>query len=522
MESFATPYPVLFYDGEQEHDKGHVGLHSVLTFKRFQALVAQKTGIPANQLSAVFVCRRTLKDTEKRQKLPINENTNFNIILNQHNPSRERDCHFLVSMKKSKKERKGGSTRKRSAEAENADDEDSTSSRGDLSPSDERPKVGSADDTFSPEATSPRSFDEGPPSPPAIKTPPSSNGSSNGNGNLQKTSSNCSPSSNGKLPLGEYKVERTLLRREGAGQNGFASPRSSSGGGVGSTGQRVEGFHVTSSAAAAKGEIHTTGQAANGSSGLQLEDRRKLDKHWRKSSPGLDESGTTLRQNEKGTANGHAAAGQPTLGLNHSSSTRSDLFSPDRFNDSISQAHGMRPPSAVMVARGNGVQVGSSAGLQRNSSSMISFQNGATRPATPSISSAGSTTNGAGFIPRVSMSSGVASVAGNTTTAGGLTLQQAQAHISHLQQLHQSSLPGAMSSLELSKLNGMLRGLAARDNSRGENPKICKLCCILREKNSGPPPFHWCVDDTITKGFRGPSPAGPIGRPVKWHVEAAA
>ena len=44
---------------------------------------------------------------DKRQKLPVNENTNFNIILNQHNPSRERDAHFLISIKKSKKDRKG-------------------------------------------------------------------------------------------------------------------------------------------------------------------------------------------------------------------------------------------------------------------------------------------------------------------------------------------------------------------------------------------------------------------------------
>jgi len=44
---------------------------------------------------------------DKRQKLPVNENTNFNIILNQHNPTRERDAHFLISIKKSKKDRKG-------------------------------------------------------------------------------------------------------------------------------------------------------------------------------------------------------------------------------------------------------------------------------------------------------------------------------------------------------------------------------------------------------------------------------
>jgi hypothetical protein len=37
----------------------------------------------------------------------VNENTNFNIILNQHHPSKERDAHFLISVKKSKKDRKG-------------------------------------------------------------------------------------------------------------------------------------------------------------------------------------------------------------------------------------------------------------------------------------------------------------------------------------------------------------------------------------------------------------------------------
>ena len=37
----------------------------------------------------------------------MNENTNFNIILNQHHPSKERDAHFLISVKKSKKDRKG-------------------------------------------------------------------------------------------------------------------------------------------------------------------------------------------------------------------------------------------------------------------------------------------------------------------------------------------------------------------------------------------------------------------------------
>ena len=62
-----------------------------------------------------------MNDVEKKQKLPINENTNFCIILNQHNPSRERDAHFLISVKKSKKDRKG--TRKKAADDEDEDEE---------------------------------------------------------------------------------------------------------------------------------------------------------------------------------------------------------------------------------------------------------------------------------------------------------------------------------------------------------------------------------------------------------------
>ncbi|BBN11166.1 hypothetical protein MPTK1_5g09620 [Marchantia polymorpha subsp. ruderalis] len=484
MESFATPYSVIFYDGEQEHDKGHVGVHSVLTFKRFQAIMSQKTGIPAYQLSSVFVCRRTLKDTEKRQKLPINENTNFNIILNQHNPSRERDCHFLVSMKKSKKERKV--TRKRSAEAENADDEDSNSSRGDLSPSDERPKTGSADETFSPEATSPPSFMQRPSSPSAIPV---------GNGNKPRPGSGSPP---GKMTLGgDFKVERTLLRREGVGQNGFASPRSGWANGVSS--QRVEGFNVLSGGGKAEG--HTL-QTSNGSA-LQQEDRRNLEKHWSQSGA-IQEDGS-FRQSEK--ANGHSS-GHPQL--HHSSGL--DVIHQDRFNDANPQGNGARHASAILARNGSAKDFSVSPVLQR-SSSMSSASNASRSTLSPLSSTA--TGN---FIPRVSMG-GLAAVAAGTN--GGLTLQQAQAHISHLQQQHQTPLPGPMGPLELSKLNGMLRGLVARD-SRGENTKICKFCCFLRERNMGPPPFHWCVDDAITKGFRGPSPAGPIGRPVKRHVEAAA
>ena len=69
-----------------------------------------------------------VNDVEKKQKLPINENTNFCIILNQHNPSRERDAHFLISVKKSKKDRKG--TRKKAAEDEDEEEDVDTTLEG--------------------------------------------------------------------------------------------------------------------------------------------------------------------------------------------------------------------------------------------------------------------------------------------------------------------------------------------------------------------------------------------------------
>lgn len=483
MESFATPYQVVFYDGEQEHDKGVVGVHSVLSFKRFQALMSQKTGIPANQLSAVFVCRRTLKDTDKRQKLPINENTNFNIILNQHNPSREKDCHFLVSIKKSKKERKG--TRKRNAEAENADDDDSNSSRGDISPSDERPKPGSGtDEPFSPEATSPPVFLQRSSSPPVTSLP---------NQNGQRFS-NSSPDGKVTMSAPEGKVERTLLRREGMGQNGFASPRAGWQNGVGS--QRVEGFNLPSSC---KGENSQSPQVQN------LEDRRKLEnKLWMQ-----EDVSESARQSEKMSS--QAAAQQPQ---HHLQVPLVDLFIQDRFNDSVLQSQVVRP-GPPGVSRNGIVQAGAPPVATSPPLSASRTSSLLTAPiGRPSPSSAGS--GNGNFLPRGSMATG---------QSNALMLQQAQAHISHLQQQHhhqqQYQQAPAMTPLELSKLSGVLRGLVGRD-SRAENQKICKLCCFCRERNIAEPPFHWCVDDTITMGFRGPSPAGPIGRPGKRHVEAAA
>ena len=62
MESFATPYPVFFQDDSGEpQPMGIIGVHSVLTFKRFISLMAQKINLPVGSFSAVFVCRRMVR-----------------------------------------------------------------------------------------------------------------------------------------------------------------------------------------------------------------------------------------------------------------------------------------------------------------------------------------------------------------------------------------------------------------------------------------------------------------------------
>lgn len=466
MESFATPYPVVFYDGEQEHDKGVVGVHSVLSFKRFQALMSQKTGVPANQLSAVFVCRRTLKDTDKRQKLPINGNTNFNIILNQHNPSREKDCHFLVSIKKSKKERKG--IRKRNAEAENADDEDSNSSRGDVSPSDERPKLGrGTDDPFSPHSTSPPMYRQRS----SLPTTPSPNA------NGQRISSN-SPNGNATMITLEEKVERTLLKREGMGQNGFASPCAGWQNG-GMLSQRVEGFSLPP---IGKGESLQCPHIQNVEERLQMENKAA----WKLQKDVAD----TNRQSER--MNSHGAAQQPQHLLQ---GPLVDLFVQERFNDSLPQSPSVRPGSSGM-ARNSSVQANTTLTSRSSVFSSTPMSRASHSPSRRAIGN---------FLPRMV-----------TGQSNQLLLQQAQAHMSQLQQ-HQQ--PIAMSHLEFSKLSGVFRSLVGRE-SRVETQKICKLCSFWQERNIAEPPFHWCVNDTITMGFKGASPAGPIGRPSRRPVKA--
>lgn len=260
------------------------------------------------------------------------------------------------------------------------------------------------------------------------------------------------------------------------GQNGFASPRA----GWQNGSQRVEGFSLPP---AGKGESPQSPHVQN------VEERRKMEnnKAW-----GLQQEDAADPGRQSGRTNGHGAAQQPQHLLQ---GPLVDLFLQERFNDSMPQSPSVRP---------------SSSGMARNSIMQANTPRSSTFSSTPMSRGSPSPTRGAigNFLPRMV-----------TGQSNQLMLQQAQAqHMSQLHQQHQQSV--AMSPLEFSKLSGVFRGLVGRE-SRAETQKICKLCCFWQERNIAEPPFHWCVNDTITMGFRGASPAGPIGRPSRRPVEAA-
>lgn len=402
MESFATAYRVTFFDGEQEYDKGYVGVHSLLTYRRFQALVSQRTGIPPNQQSTVFVCRRTLKMTEKRQKLPINENTNFSIILNQHNPSREKDCYFYVTVKKPKKDRKGRG--KRNAEAEIADDYESGSSRSEISPVDQRPP--GIDDEAKPE-------------------------------NPRQAAMAVSQKSNHRGYRG--KPEKTLLRRDSSSANNFSNGRSR--------------FQVARQSEAAGMNIPVI-KSENSSGFLQDEDWRRPDnKKW--------------------------------------------------FHDETAARHyktaaAQIPAYYPQMAGGRGLYFQES--IMQNSLGLFSKNDFTAVSTNPAVFPAGP----------YSLQQAAAAAA-----ALGLQQQMQNQYLSSMHSKAQQSQPYVMSRAFANEILASAHGHMAASNGTGNsnsNSTLCEQCWMAKER---PVPFHCCVYDAVTSGFRGPSPAGPIKKPVK-------
>lgn len=99
MEGGAGPeFPVVFFDGEREMNIGNIRVYPLLEFKAFQLMLSQRIGISPNQIS-IYLCDRKNSKFEDRRRIPVTGKANFGLI------AREKDCFFLVVLKRSRKSR---------------------------------------------------------------------------------------------------------------------------------------------------------------------------------------------------------------------------------------------------------------------------------------------------------------------------------------------------------------------------------------------------------------------------------
>ncbi|PIN04001.1 hypothetical protein CDL12_23468 [Handroanthus impetiginosus] len=95
-------FPVVFFDGEREMNIGDVSINPALEYKPFQLMLSQKIGISPNQISIYLVDRKKNSKSsfsEDRRRIPITGKVNFGSIC------RQKDCCFLVVLKRSRKSR---------------------------------------------------------------------------------------------------------------------------------------------------------------------------------------------------------------------------------------------------------------------------------------------------------------------------------------------------------------------------------------------------------------------------------
>ncbi|PIM98634.1 hypothetical protein CDL12_28881 [Handroanthus impetiginosus] len=95
-------FPVVFFDGEREMNIGEVKIHPTLEYKPFQHMLSQKIGISPNQISIYLIFRKKNPNwpfSEDRRRIPITGKVNFALIC------RQKDCSFLVVLKRSRKSR---------------------------------------------------------------------------------------------------------------------------------------------------------------------------------------------------------------------------------------------------------------------------------------------------------------------------------------------------------------------------------------------------------------------------------
>lgn len=93
MTKMETILSVVFFDGERETSIGNVAVYPSLNYKDFLSILSLKIGISPNQFSVY------LADGKSPRKVPVTSKANFSEI------SREKDCWFLVVLRRSRDSR---------------------------------------------------------------------------------------------------------------------------------------------------------------------------------------------------------------------------------------------------------------------------------------------------------------------------------------------------------------------------------------------------------------------------------
>ncbi|KAH7444180.1 hypothetical protein KP509_02G068600 [Ceratopteris richardii] len=446
MENFAAPYPLVFFDGEQEHYVGLVRIRPDFSVKRFQILISQRTGVPHSQLCTVFVCDKIIKGSKKKQRVPINASTNFSAIIDQHNPNVEKDSYFLVSMKRSRKERKG--SRKRGPEH--------GMSNG-WEPGNDRPAI---------EGTGHHRFNVG------VDLAALNNASSYQLASNFVDSSRAMDSSTGRITL--MNDSKPLLKHAWNRSEAKAS-------------MRTGGF-------SANDHVHFNSPRF---AALRPEDQREINWKWEDVFPGVKpfehwDSHVAFRPfhrvdadyflpNHDSSFNGFFLDDADANGNAH----LVDAYNYNQLMNTTSDAS-THPPGQI-----------SEFPCFSGPKPSFFFQS------TPHIPILGSENEG-------------------NEQRNGDFFFDGQSQVQLLSDGDWQKMP----SVSADVLDMQDSGLFMNSCKKQETVRsllYCQLCLECRKKQVTPIPFHWCVEDAVTDGFQGPSPAGPIGRQVKsLHVEAAA
>ncbi|GJT57214.1 hypothetical protein Tco_0992268 [Tanacetum coccineum] len=100
LEEESVVFPLVLYDGEREIDVGHVKIRASLDFKQFQMMLKETIGISYNNLTTYFVDSNKTKVPSERRKTLVTGKVNFAVLM------QEKDCYFLVVLKRSRRDRR--------------------------------------------------------------------------------------------------------------------------------------------------------------------------------------------------------------------------------------------------------------------------------------------------------------------------------------------------------------------------------------------------------------------------------